>query len=221
MLECRKCKVKIGDPREICPLCQNILDGDQTGLRETFPDIPTVYNQFRLLFKILIFLSIVGGCGSVLANIFLIKGSMWSVIVLASIFYFWSTLNTAVRQKHSISKKILYQVIVLSLLVFAIDRSTKYDGWSLNYVIPSIQSSAMLAVTILAFIQRFRFGEYIIHIVVMALLGIIPLILLLLGWVDIVWPSYLCLFVSAVSTIAVAVFGTREAKDELQKRFHI
>ncbi len=221
VLRCEKCNIKVGDPRSTCPLCQNRLVGDSSNMSETFPEIPTVYSQFRIFFKILIFLSIVGGGASVAVNLFIWKNSLWSAIVLVSIVYFWSTLITAVRRKYSVSKKILYQVIVLSILVLVIDLTNDYSGWSVNYVIPAIQSSAMLSITTLAFVQRFRVGEYIIHLVVSALLGFIPLALMLVGWVGIFWPSLTCVVISIICIVAVAVFGTRETKDELEKRFHI
>lgn len=221
MLRCEMCGVTVGNPRKYCPLCQSELVGTIGEERESYPEIPTVYSQFQLFFKILIFFSIVCGSASVIINLFFPQTGLWSLIVLASIFYVWATLFTAVRRKSRISKKILYQFVVVSLLVFAIDRSYGYQGWSVNYVIPAAHVTALLSMTVIAIIQRLRFREYLIHIYITAFLGLIPLVLVLLKWSTVLWPSLTCTVFSLVALLAMAVFRTKESKDELEKRFHV
>lgn len=221
MLRCEICKVNIENPRKFCPLCQCELVGHPDGEQETFPELPTVYSQYRLFFRILIFFSIVGGGSALLMNIFWLRNSLWSIIVLASIFYTWSTLITAVRRRSRISKKLLYQVIVLSILLYAIDRGNGYVGWSVNYAIPAVHVSALISMAVIAIVQRPLFSEYLIHLIVTAFLGIAPLIIVLVGWADVLWPSLSCTAASIVALIAIIVFGTHEAKNELERRFHI
>ena len=212
--------LRLKTPRKYCPLCQGELTGEAGEAEETFPEIPTVYSQYRLFFRLLIFLSIIGGGGALIVNILFRETGIWSIVVLASIFYTWVTLITAVKRKSSISKKILYQVIVLSILIFAIDRGTGYYGWAINYVIPAVQVSALVSMAIIAMIERPKLREYLLHLIVTAVIGAVPLIIVLLGWADVLWPSISCTVVSMVALVAIVVFGTAETKAELKRRFH-
>lgn len=221
MLRCEICHVTIKNPRKFCPLCQCELVGSESDERETFPELPTVYSQYRLFFRILIFLSIVGGAAALVLNLFFLREGLWSMIVFASIFYIWATLITAVRRRSRISKKILYQVIVLSILLYAIDRGNGYIGWSFDYVIPAVHVSALVSMAIIAIIQRPLFREYLLHLIITAILGIIPLVIVLVGWADVLWPSLACTATSIVALIAIIVFGTGETKNELERRFHV
>jgi len=221
MLRCEICGVTVKNPRQFCPLCQCELIGDPGGERETFPELPTIYSQYRLFFRILIFLSIVGGGSALIINLLYMQSGFWSIIVLASIFYIWVTLITAVRRRSRISKKILYQVIVLSILLYAIDRGNGYRGWAINYVIPAVHVSALVSMAVIAIVQRPLFKEYLFHLMVTAFLGLAPLIIVLAGWADVLWPSLSCTVASIVALIAIVVFGTHEAKVELERRFHV
>jgi hypothetical protein len=215
------CGVTVNNPRKYCPLCQGELTGEIVAEKETFPEIPTVYSQYRLFFRLLIFLSIIGGAAALIVNLIFRQTGLWSVIVLAAIFYTWVTLITAVQRRSRISKKILYQVVVLSILLFAIDRANGYKGWAINYVIPAVHVSALLSMAIIAFIRMPDFREYLLHIIIMAVLGLAPLLIVMFGWAGVLWPSLSCTVISVVALVAIIVFGTVETKDELEKRFHV
>ena len=60
MRYCEKCKVVVPSGRERCPLCQRFLtETDQQGYDdEIFPYIPTIYHQYNLLIRFLLFLSV-------------------------------------------------------------------------------------------------------------------------------------------------------------------
>lgn len=221
MIRCNKCAVTLKNPRDVCPLCQNVVVGEVTGERESYPEIPTVYSQFRIFFRVMIFVSILCGVAAVAFNLLLPGTGWWSIILLSALGYMWSTLITAVKRKYSIAKKLLYQVLGLSVLLIAIDRADGAATWSINYVIPALHASAMLATTILAYVQRFRFGEYLLHILVTGVLGLIPLLLVLVGWVDVLWPSLSCTLISIAALAFVSVFESRAASEELQRRFHL
>ena len=57
MKYCEKCKVVVPSGRERCPLCQRFLtETDQQGYDdEIFPYIPTIYHQYNLLIRFLLF----------------------------------------------------------------------------------------------------------------------------------------------------------------------
>lgn len=99
MRYCDKCHVQIVGKRDVCPLCQGpvtTLDDDE---REVFPFVPTIYHQYNLLFRALIFASVVVGVLAIVVNILVPSHfGWWSAFVLAGIGCFWMVLVVAVAQ---------------------------------------------------------------------------------------------------------------------------
>ena len=69
MSQCNQCNVAVRGDDKVCPLCQNQLTG-AVG-EALYPAIPTVYSQYRLIFKILTALTLSGGIICVGINLML------------------------------------------------------------------------------------------------------------------------------------------------------
>lgn len=222
MKRCSACKVDVIVPRERCPLCDAPLsqEGAAGEPREIYPPIPTLYKKFHLFFRVLIFLSVAGAAACLLVNLAFPEGGWWSLIVLAGILYMWIAIVYGIRRVHRISRAILYQMIATSAIAVLIDQLYGGYGWAIDYVVPALCLFGMLAIAVVALISHIDLEEFVIYIVVNALLGLIPLIFVLIGLADARWPSLCCVMLSVLSLAGVFIFGGDDVRQEIKKRFH-
>lgn len=221
MKYCEKCKVNVAGKRTQCPLCQRSLVGDDSNQKEVFPYIPTVFKQYNLLFRFTMFLSIIGVVVSVSVNIILPHTGMWSFFVVAGIACLWLSIVVALKKRQNIIKNVLYQVVIASILSVLWDYLTDWRGWSLDYVIPIVCVGAMLAMAIISKVLNLQVQDYIIYLIIDSIFGIIPIVFLLTGLLQVVIPTIVCIGVSIVSLSALIIFEGENMKGELKKRLHI
>lgn len=221
MKYCEKCKVQVPNPKSHCPLCQGMLtqgDGTET---ETFPNIPTIYRQYSLYFKLLILCSVAAGLISLMINMLLPQSGWWSLIVVGGLVCMWIPLFAAVRKRSNIAKNLVWQVVILSVLISLWDVFTGWHRWSVNFVIPALCISAMLGIAIVGKVMRLRAEEYIIYLLIDVIFGLVPLIFVLTGLAT---AAYLCLasvVVSALCLTSIFLFSEINVWQELKKRLHL
>src|SRR5699024_4531653 len=85
----------------------------------------------------------------------------WPMYVISVIACMWVILVIAIRKRHNISKSIMWQVAVISLLAVLWDWRMGFLGWSINYVIPLTCLSAMVVFIIIAKIMHVSPREYL------------------------------------------------------------
>lgn len=219
MKQCQKCHVSVRGNRESCPLCQANLTGE--GERELYPNIPTIYRQYIFLFKILLLATISGGIISVMVNILDNSHGYWSVLVLMGIACFWIMLSFAVKKRNNIPKNITYQVFFIALFSIVWDLLTDWRAWSVDFVIPIVFITGMAALAIIPVIMKIPVSEYLFLLIIDVFFGFTPLVFLLLGLVDIILPSYICIVVSIISFITLVIFYGKHMLAEVQRRFHL
>lgn len=219
MRHCEKCKVNVSIPRAQCPLCQNQIISDGKPEAEIFPEIPLVQHKYGLALRILMFISFVAITVCVTINILLPFETFWSLIVILGIAGMWLSIYTAIKKRRNISKNLLWQAVLLSVLITGIDWFTGWHKWSINFVVPSIFVFTMLSNSIVLLIMHRRAYDFIIYLVVDGLLGLIPLIFILTGWANVIWPSLVCVLLSLTLLAAILIF-VRNMDDELKKRLH-
>lgn len=222
MKRCENCNINILSKRSKCPLCQNILTTAQGKESvDVFPYIPTVYHEFRLFFKVLIFISIVVSIFSVLVNLALPETGFWSLLVVFAVICFWASLASILRKRKNIQKTILYQVFIYSTIAIVWDLIIGWQGWSLEYVIPNICIVAMVLLTILYKVLDMPIRTYFLYFIINGLFGIVPIILYFSGAIKVYVPSFICVAVSVVCVSALFVFMGDSLIAEFKKRFHL
>ena len=221
MKYCEQCKVSVTGQRSRCPLCQSVLRDEGEPYEEVFPVIPTVYNRFQFFFKLLIFASAVLGIVSAVINLLLPQSGVWSLFVLGGIGCLWVFPFIAVRKRNNIPKNILWQVAVTILFCLLWDLFTGWHGWSVDYVVPSICVAAMAALAVTAKVFRLVVGDFLFYLLISVLFGILPVISILLGWVQVLYPSLICVGCSLVSLAAVLIFQGENMKREWRRRMHL
>lgn len=220
---CSKCKVEIKTSNKKCPLCQAKLNAENELVSSVFPDTPTVFSQFSLFFRIILFISIAVCVVAVFLNKILIKynGFWWSLIVLLSVGAMWFIIFATIRRRKSISKSILYQIILTSIIVFIADLCYGFPRWSVNFVIPSLFVSCMLAISVVAIVTKKSLDDYLIYLLISVILGLLPLIFALTPLTTVKWPSYACTAISLVLLAGFWLFSKNDILAECKKRFHL
>lgn len=223
MKYCEKCKVLVPSGRERCPLCQGFLsDGKTQGHDdEIFPYIPTVYHQHNLLIRVSLFLSITLCVVCFALNLLVWNSNWWSMFVLAAEAASWATIMQAIRKRSTFCKHVLYQMVTIAIVVVLFDLMTGFHRWSFDYVIPALAAFTMTVVASIAVVGHRLIGNYIIYMVVSAVFGIVPLLFLLVGWTQVLWPTVLTASASVIYLAALILFVGNDTRIELKKRLHM
>lgn len=221
MQSCNNCKVNIKGDHTVCPLCAGIMEGKGDSKEDVFPYIPTIYQEFNLFIRILLLISIVAVVASFAINLIFGAESRWSLLVAAGVLCMWISLYFIIRKKNNIAKTILWQVGVIGILSVIWDKSMGWRGWSLDYVIPSVCVLAMIVMAVGAKLLKIGVRDLIIYLFIDAIFGLIPAIFFICGWLNVIFPSIICVAASIISLSALILFQGENMKAELNKRMHI
>jgi hypothetical protein len=154
-------------------------------------------------------------------NITVPAGGWWSMFVLAGVVSLWVDFAVVLKKRKNLPKSIIWQVIAVSLIAFLWDLFTIYKGWSLEYVLPILSASAMLALTVVAKAQRLDIQDYILYLMIACIFGIVSFVLILTGMVRVVIPSAIN-FCGALVFLAFLLFFEGKALwAEVQRRLYL
>lgn len=221
MQRCEHCKVNMKGEFQVCPLCGGIPKGGKEKGEDVFPHIPTIYQEFNIFIRLLLFISITIVVISIAINVIAAKESRWSLFVAAGIGCMWVSLFFIIQKKHNIPKTIVWQAALFSILSILWDLSMGWYGWSITYVLPAIYVSTMIVMAIAAKILKISVRDYIIYLLIDGLFGFIPILFIVFGWVSARYPSVICVATSAINLSALILFQGDNIKGELDKRMHI
>lgn len=221
-LYCEYCKVQIADDTQRCPLCQNPLRGKSDPQTAIFPSIsPKEWKKQKMFLRILLFISFAVIVICLTIDALLPKSYAFPWYVAAAVLCMWVCLLNALIRRHNIPKNILWLVVWISLLSVVWDAFTGWHHWAIDYVIPALCITAMLAMAIVSKAMGRKLGEYMVYLIIDSLFGIVPLIFLLLGWVNVRFPSILCAAGSVLSLGALWAFHWSAMTEEMKKRLHL
>lgn len=222
MRYCNYCQVHIRDNKEKCALCGNTIgtnDNSKTN-EKYFPTIKPFYKR-HLAIRIMLFISVVSIVMSYTINMIFPSNINWPILVLFGLISMWISLFFIVQKRYHIPKKIIWQVGIISLLSIFWDWKTGWRGWSLDYVIPITCLAAMIIMYVTAKIMKLSINNYITYALLDGLFGIIPILFILFDWVNVKYPSIICVSISIISLSAIFIFHGEDIKAEMSKRMHI
>lgn len=225
MKYCPVCKMNIRGDHSKCPLCQSKLTSSEHAedcdCGNIFPVIPTVLEQYKLIIKIAVFLSVSAAVIAVAVNFMVPHNRMWSLFVVLGIACVLVAFVIALQKRNNIIKNMYNQVIIVSVFAVIWDYITTWRGWSIDFVIPILLGFNIILMLITARIIKIKIEDYIFYLLINSIGGLIPLIFLGLDIIKIVYPSYICVILSVISLTALGVFYTNKLFAEIKKRFHM
>lgn len=221
MKRCEKCEVNIIGKRESCPLCQGILVDQDEEQEEIFPHISSVYKLHNMFFRVLILVSIIIATVSVSSNIIFPQKGAWSLFIIGGLVSVWISLITAINKRNNIPKNIVYQVMIISIAMAVWDFMTHWKGWSIEYVIPILCVFAMISMAIIPKVLKLKMEDYILYLIIDSVFGIIPLVFMLIGISNVIYPSLICVASSVISLSTILIFEGESLRAEMKKRLHL
>lgn len=222
MKYCGNCKVSVAGERETCPLCQSVLtQNDKKGGEEVFPSVPTIYHQYHFLFKILLFVSFAIVVVAVSVNLLFSEGGWWSLFAVGGVGCTWLSLALAIRKRKNIPKGMLYQVVLISLICVGWDLAVGWRGWSVDFIIPILCVAAMVTLSVLSVILKWKLENIIVYFCIAAMFGIIPIVFFLTGLLRVAFPSVICVACSVISLAAIIIFYGGSIWAELKRRLYM
>ena len=221
MKYCSYCKVNIEQDKEKCQLCGNFISTiEEDQLEDIFPEIPPSFESYLGL-RMMIFISIATIVTSFVVDIIFPSPINWPLLLVFGLLSIWLGLFFILKKQYNIHKKIIWQVIIVSLLSLFWDWNIGWKSWSLTYVIPTISISAMVIMYVTAKIMKLSARNYILYALISGVLGIVPALFILFGWVRVLYPSVVSVGVSIIFLSAVFIFKGKEIKEELNRKMHI
>jgi hypothetical protein len=221
MLYCEHCKVHLPGTQSCCPLCQSKPAGNPDGSRSRFPRLPESRRTVsRALLTWLAFGSVCAAAVCITVNITVPADGWWSMFVLAGFASLWIDFAVVLKKQNSLPKSIIWQIIAVSLIAFLWDLFTAYKGWSLEYVLPILSASAMLALTVVAKVRNLDIQDYILYLVIACVFGIVSFVLILTGTVQVIIPSAINFCAALVFLAFLLFFEGKALWAEIQRRLH-
>ena len=221
MKHCKRCGVEILDETYICPLCRAVLSPKENGEgTRMYPQVNFAVDKLKKFKNIILFCLLVVCVLLGLVNYYTYRGVLWSVIAIASVLYFGITISYSVFNRANAGSKILVQAVGAQILVAVIDYVLGGLGWSVNYVIPVMILTANAALVLLMVFNRMNWQSYFMYQIAITVFSFVPLILVLTDVAARPMMSILCVCISILLLLGTIVFGDRNVKNELIRRFH-
>ncbi|WP_237585473.1 DUF6320 domain-containing protein [Alkalibacterium sp. MB6] len=222
MLYCNHCEVSVEGEWSFCPLCQQDLTQKDTGESEpsAFLSVPLRFTRKRVKQAFMV-------ASIVIIVLYLLAYMIWNFrffgleYVLFGLMSSWLMVLVLIRKRRNIVKGITYLLFILSLLSLYLDYVDGWRGWSVTFAIPIVCIAALLAMFLAIQIIQIKAGDYVLYLQLAAIVGLIPLLFLLMGWARHPLPSSLSVLFSFVMFLAVLIKYGKEIRKELGKRMHI
>lgn len=219
MKYCTNCKVKINKSTRRCILCNAVLSPLSEPVDEVFPHTPYVFRN-RYLLKIPMFITLSVILVSLIFVIFFPAARNILYLVMFGVAILWLGFYQIIRRKHRTHRKIINQVVNISLLALFFDWRLGWSAWSLTYVLPITFITAIILMYISGKIMRLPIRAYMNYALIGGVLGIIPSLFVSFNWTTNVILPITCVAISAIFLSAIAIFKGNEIIDELKRRMH-
>ena len=219
MLYCEKCGFHLSGDMSRCPFCQGSLSGERQ--EDAYPVLPAVRKPYWLLSRLMALLTVAVIVVCVAVNLIHPQSGGWSLFVAAGLGSIWLVTGVAVRKRNNPMKAVVWQLIVVSALVLLWDIYTGFGAWSIHFVLPVLFPCTQVAVLAIVQMLRLSPSDYLLYLIVCVLAGLIPLILLFCGALQVTYPSVICAAVSLILLAALILFNGTALKHEIVRRLHL
>ncbi len=215
MKHCPHCDISVEGEGQFCPLCQNELTGE--GTPDMWPHAVKLRKQ-SLLFKLQLFISVAAAL--ICASLDFLMGfhgrAHWSLLVLACVTAVQLTIRHIFKTWYNLSRAVTISVVYVSILLVAIFLYAGYWEVFLLYVLPILWTVLMITDLILVLVDKS--GNAMVYLLLVFLVNILfyGIVFSIRKEVHIVWS--ICLTITAVALLALAIFRGKGMLREIQKR---
>lgn len=231
MNKCQHCNIVVYDNIDACPMCHRVLDEmeekdvlditNRFGEGAPYPDVRKRTKSLHFVMRLILFLFIIAEIALIVVNYYVSPHIWWSGISGVAMCYTYLSMVYWIKHDAGYSRKIGSQLILTMLLLFGIDYFTGMIGWSLQWAIPGIILFGDAIVFFLMMLNRHHWYSYTVLLLVLAIGAGLIIGLYFIGKITNVILPTISVIVTGVYVLATIVFGDRELKRELKRRFHV
>lgn len=195
--------------------------GIESGImKDRFPEQTPPKYQGLLFFQCFSFSCIAAAVIAIMVNIIFTPGMYWSAFVAGGAISMWAALAIGFFKRRNLLKNGIWQLVILSAVCILWDRFTGWQGWSVDFAYPAICLVILISFQIIVRIQKLSAPEYMIYYILAGLFGMVPLLLLALGIVQIIYLSVICGGLSFLFLAGLLIFRGKDMFAELYKKLH-
>lgn len=216
---CPNCRIQTGCVGDICPICQNGLEGDSEA-EYYWPPAQKLKKQ-SLFYKIQLLVVLVGVVISLGLDFLMdLRGELhWGLIVAVWGIAMELVLHRILKRWFIIPQVIGRVIINCIILILLTAWYAKFWELAVVYIIPIIVIGALITNFILALIDKTE--NAMVYLLCSVAGGIIPFIgmLIVRGKSPILWS--VCIMLSGIFVIGIAIFKGGKMLQEIRKRTNI
>ena len=146
----------------------------------------------------------------------------WTLFTAGGVATMWIASSIGFFKRYNLLKNLMWQLLIGTIISFIWDALTGWHSWSVDFVLPMMSVGILLAMCVIAKVQKSPVREYLIYEIMAAGYGLIlPGILLLCKVVKRPTVSMFGALVCFLFLVGVLLFKGREFKEEMQKNLHV
>lgn len=221
MSHCADCSAWVEGRWARCPLCRAPLEpGERSSASEVYPAAPLRFRRSQLR-RTLIIVSLVLVALS-FATQLLIPNLIAPVRTLwLSIATLWMVALAVVQRRRNVGALVAWLIVLLSLAALVWNQFEGPQLWATTWAIPAICAAANVTLAIVVWLVSLDASEHLAKATMVLLIGLVPGLFVVFGWVVTPWPSLASVASSVVLLALMISLRPRQLLSALQRRLHI
>ena len=189
--------------------------------QKNYPEIGYDISKWKKL--VWIFYAVLAAAAVIVGvvNLATYSGLWWSVIAIFGIAYAGLTMRYSILRHANLGKSLMIETLGMAVLLLVTDHVLGYQGWSVNYGIPSIILFADIAIVFLILVNRMNWQSYFMYQIAITLFSFIPIALWAAGFITQPVMAIITVILSVLILTMTVLLGDRRVKNELIRRFHL
>lgn len=219
MSKCLKCGVDVNSVVFRCPLCNSELK-DWHKDESIYPSKVNVLSH-ALVKKFLLLIVVLCSVAVLALNYFLTPDIRWSLFVVIQIIIIGAIISKIMIGKNKVLKFIFISSFVMCGISIFWDMYVGFNGWSLDYVLPSLCIIYSIFALILRIVNYLAFRENNSYIYFNVMLGFVPCVLMAFGYINFSLLAYLSGVFAFIDLLILLIFDWSDIKNFITKKLHI
>ena len=145
----------------------------------------------------------------------------WTGVVILGAVVMWLDIIAVMRYRYNLLKVLEVEVIVAIVVDYYIDKMTGFYGWSVIWMIPFCLLGHTALTYTIAKLLKLRFEEYIIYIVLDAVLAFGQMIFIWNGENTLPYAAVGVMAAFAIMLVAAILFRFRELRSAAGRVFNV
>ncbi len=217
-MRCKNCNVEIACKSTVCPLCHAPLVSDGEVPFPTPAVKRILLGKFSVAF---IALGVIVNIICIALNFIFTPKVLWFVPVFVSFIYVYYFVNVTVAAKRGFHKRILGQVLILTVMFAVIKLAVGGNHWIFITWLPAIYLASDILMLIFIFKKHNESSKYIATLLLLCIFGVIPCISAYVFDLSVKLPSIIATSVSLLILVVALIVCRKTIADELKKVFHL